>query len=87
VLAASIIALMMEAATTSETVVNFYQTTRRYNPEDSHLRTISVHEIRPLDPILVQFSPYYIIAPCFVKDEFFSILIPYTLLLPNVSFL
>jgi hypothetical protein len=28
---------MMEAARTSETSVNFYQTTRRYNPEDSHL--------------------------------------------------
>jgi hypothetical protein len=31
------IALMMEAASTSETFVSFYQTTRRYNPEDSHL--------------------------------------------------
>jgi hypothetical protein len=31
--------LMMEAARTSETLVNFYQTTRRYNPEDSHLHT------------------------------------------------
>jgi hypothetical protein len=30
---------MMEAARSSETLVNFYQTTRRYNPEDSHLRT------------------------------------------------
>jgi hypothetical protein len=30
---------MMEATRTSETLVNFYQTTRRYNPEDSHLRT------------------------------------------------
>jgi hypothetical protein len=30
-------ALMMEAARTSETLVNFYQTTRRYNPEDSNL--------------------------------------------------
>jgi hypothetical protein len=30
---------MMEAARTSKTLVNFYQTTRRYNPEDSHLRT------------------------------------------------
>jgi hypothetical protein len=30
---------MMEAARTSETLVNFYQTTRRYDPEDSHLRT------------------------------------------------
>jgi hypothetical protein len=28
---------MMEAARTSETLVHFYQTTRRYNPEDSHL--------------------------------------------------
>jgi hypothetical protein len=41
VLAASIIrameALMMGAASTSETSVNFCQTTRRYNPEDSHL--------------------------------------------------
>jgi hypothetical protein len=38
VLAASIIiALMMAAARTSETLVNFYQTTRRYNPEDKHL--------------------------------------------------
>jgi hypothetical protein len=27
----------MEAARTSETLVNFYQTTQCYNPEDSHL--------------------------------------------------
>jgi hypothetical protein len=33
------IALMMEAARTSETLVNFYQTTRCYNPEDSNLLT------------------------------------------------
>jgi hypothetical protein len=30
-------ALMMEAASIFETSVNFYQTTWRYNPEDSHL--------------------------------------------------
>jgi hypothetical protein len=36
------IALMMEAARTSETMVNFYQTTRRYNPEDSHLFKFSL---------------------------------------------
>jgi hypothetical protein len=39
VLAAYIIALMMEATTTSETLLNFYKTTWRDNPEDSHLRT------------------------------------------------
>jgi hypothetical protein len=32
------IALMMEAARTSETLVNFYQTTWRYNPEENHPR-------------------------------------------------
>jgi hypothetical protein len=30
---------MMEAESTSETSVNFYQTTRRNSPEDSHLHT------------------------------------------------
>jgi hypothetical protein len=30
---------MMEAARTSETLVNFHQTTWSYNPEDSHLHT------------------------------------------------
>jgi hypothetical protein len=33
------IVLMIEAANTSETSVNFYQTTRRNIPEDSHLHT------------------------------------------------
>jgi hypothetical protein len=32
------IALMMEAASTSEMSVNLYQTVWRSNPEDSHLR-------------------------------------------------
>jgi hypothetical protein len=40
VLAASIIALMMEAASTCETSVNVYQTTRRNSPEDSYIHTI-----------------------------------------------
>jgi hypothetical protein len=34
-----LIALMMEAARTSETLVYFYQTTRCYNPEDSNLQS------------------------------------------------
>jgi hypothetical protein len=36
----------MEAARTSETLVNFYQTIRRYNPEDSHLRTQSRENLK-----------------------------------------
>jgi hypothetical protein len=32
------IALMMEAASTSKTSVNFYQSTWYNNPEDSHLQ-------------------------------------------------
>jgi hypothetical protein len=34
------IALMMEAASTTETSATFYQTTRRYNSEDSHLQIL-----------------------------------------------
>jgi hypothetical protein len=37
VLAASIIPLMLEAASTSETLVNLYQTRWRNIPKDSHL--------------------------------------------------
>jgi hypothetical protein len=35
----SLITLMMEATSTSETSVNFYQITQCNNPEDSHLHT------------------------------------------------
>jgi hypothetical protein len=38
-LSSGCLALMMEAARTSETLVHFYQTTWCYNPEDSHLCT------------------------------------------------
>jgi hypothetical protein len=34
-----LVALMMKAASTSETSVNFQQTIRRKNPEDNHLDT------------------------------------------------
>jgi hypothetical protein len=39
-------AQMMEAAGTSETSVNFYQTTRRNNPEDSHLHTCRCENLK-----------------------------------------
>jgi hypothetical protein len=45
-LAAFFIALMMEAAITSETSINFYQTTRRNNTEDSHLRTHRLENLK-----------------------------------------
>jgi hypothetical protein len=32
--------LMMDTESSSEKSVNFYQTTRRYIPEDSHLHTL-----------------------------------------------
>jgi hypothetical protein len=35
-----------EAASTSETSVNFYQTTRRNNPEDTHLHTLSRENLK-----------------------------------------
>jgi predicted nuclease of restriction endonuclease-like (RecB) superfamily len=47
VLAASLIILMMKAASTSETSVYFYQTTWCYNPEDNHLN-IEVNWCNPL---------------------------------------
>jgi hypothetical protein len=40
-----LIAVMTEAASTCETSVNFYQTTRRNNPEDSHLHILASLQI------------------------------------------
>jgi hypothetical protein len=58
-------ALMMEAARTSETLVNFCQTTKRYNPEDSHLRThrrenLKSYLIKTVFPTLPYTTPYLI---------------------------
>jgi hypothetical protein len=38
--------LMMEALSTSETWVSFYQTTQRIIPEDSHLQNRKIHNLR-----------------------------------------
>jgi hypothetical protein len=51
---------MMEAARTSETLVNFYQTTRRYNPEDSHLLTHRRENLKSYFAIISCSSPYII---------------------------
>jgi hypothetical protein len=61
VLAASIIRAMMEAASTSETLVNLYQATRRYNPEDSHLRFFAMSgiELKLAGKFLFSFLPTF----------------------------
>jgi hypothetical protein len=41
---------MMEAARTSETLVNSYQTAWRYNPEDSHLLTDHRENLKSCPP-------------------------------------
>jgi hypothetical protein len=53
----------MEATSTSETTVNFYQTTRRNNPEDSHRHTrrrenLKSHQVYPdsVRPLSFYFS-------------------------------
>jgi hypothetical protein len=63
-------ALMMEAARTSETLVNFYQTTRRYNPEDSHLKSGCSDRRPAILPIeLSQFiSEFYVTSEYSVKN-------------------
>jgi hypothetical protein len=47
----------MEAARTSETLVNFYQTTWRYNPDDSHLRTHRRENLKSY-LTLIGFAPF-----------------------------
>jgi hypothetical protein len=72
-IAASIIraiTLMMEAARSSETLVNFYQTTRRYNPKDSHLRTHRRENLKSYFSSLVfRFLNCYDLHPFTLKAE------------------
>jgi hypothetical protein len=48
--------MIMEVARTCETLVNFYQTTRRYNPEDSHLHTHRRENLKSYYILLTSFS-------------------------------
>jgi hypothetical protein len=54
------IALMMEAARTSKTLVNFYQTTRRHNLEDSHLRTHRRENLKSY----MKMAVFWVVALC-----------------------
>jgi hypothetical protein len=49
-----VIRTKIKGACTSETSVNFYRTTRRWNPEDSHLCTHSVRTSNPTEVYIVQ---------------------------------
>jgi hypothetical protein len=57
---------MMEAESTSETLVNFYQTTRRYNPEDSNLHTHRRENLKSYMRLTVCFL---CISECHVRLE------------------
>jgi hypothetical protein len=49
---------MMEAVSTSETLVNFYQTTRRYSPEDSNLHAHRRENLKSYKVTYVLYSPF-----------------------------
>jgi hypothetical protein len=53
---ATLIALMMEAASTSVTWANFYHTTRRINPENSHLHYLVFVSIGSKHQFLIWFT-------------------------------
>jgi hypothetical protein len=65
------IALMMQAASTSETSVDFYQTTRRYNLEDSHLHISGRENLKSHLQILVAKAPRYCIFMSFIINSAF----------------
>jgi hypothetical protein len=51
-----IITLMMEAGKTSETLVNFYHSTWRYNPDDIHLRNHRRENLKSYKGILFSYA-------------------------------
>jgi hypothetical protein len=59
VLAASIIRAI-EAETTSEILVNFYQTTRCNNPEDSHLHTRRRENLKSHKSFIIEYDNDFI---------------------------
>jgi hypothetical protein len=63
----------METAGASETSVNFYQTTRRYYPEDSHLHfAFHQHFDYPLGFLARNFSDRVVFYSVLCFNEVFS---------------
>jgi hypothetical protein len=69
------IALMMVAARTSETSVNVYQTTRRNNPEDSHLK-IMAKLIKYCKPIFILHFVLVLYHRNYYSLQFLELIIP-----------
>jgi hypothetical protein len=65
---------MMAAEKTSETLVNFYQTTRCYNPEDSNLHTHRRENLKSYSPRIMFTVLHFgrIISKSIVFTSFFS---------------
>jgi hypothetical protein len=49
---------MMEAAITSETLVNLYQSTQRNNPQDSHLHTRRRENLKSQGPVWMNIEEF-----------------------------
>jgi hypothetical protein len=57
-----------QAAITSETSVNFYQTTSRNNPEDNHLHTQLGFEV--LTAVSMKIAVFWVVAPCSLVEVY-----------------
>jgi hypothetical protein len=71
-----VVLVMMEGASTSEMLVNFYQTTWRNNPEDSHLCTRCCENLKSHKIIEVICPAYLEIshAKTFLSSTFINII-------------
>jgi hypothetical protein len=71
---------MMETASISETSVNFYRTTRRNNPEESHLYPYIAEESINPDIFLSVFFSNTFISWCYlenVSDTLYESTVPF----------
>jgi hypothetical protein len=60
---------MMEAARTSETLVNFYQTAWCYNPEDTNLHTHRRENLKSYHSLPAVRNYLFNISPANLKKE------------------
>jgi hypothetical protein len=81
----AIISLMMEAASTSETWVNFYQ---HNNPDDSHLHTLRRENLKSHKDNYVNYTINILICSTILKiDHYHSLHVHYRSLFIAMSFI